>query len=63
MVQNMEDEPIRKTLTLPLPVWRQIDQLRREAPGPVPSASEVVRWLIREALEARTRAARKAAST
>jgi Arc/MetJ-type ribon-helix-helix transcriptional regulator len=51
--------PIRKTLTLPLQVWQQIDQIRREAHGSVPSESAVVRDLIREALEARVSAPRR----
>jgi Arc/MetJ-type ribon-helix-helix transcriptional regulator len=51
--------PIRKTLTLPLQVWQQIDQIRRKAHGSVPSESAVVRDLIREALETRAKPARK----
>jgi Arc/MetJ-type ribon-helix-helix transcriptional regulator len=51
--------PIRKTLTLPLQVWQQIDQIRRDAEGSLPSESAVVRDLIREALEARVSAPRK----
>jgi hypothetical protein len=50
----MDNEmPIRKTLTLSAQVWRQIDQIRRQSPYPVPSESAVVRDLIREALLAR----------
>jgi Arc/MetJ-type ribon-helix-helix transcriptional regulator len=50
--------PIRKTLTLPLQVWQQIDQIRRDAEGSVPSESAVVRDLIREALAARAKTTR-----
>jgi hypothetical protein len=48
-----DETPIRKTLTLPLQVWQQIDQIRRQSPYPVPSESAVVRDLILEALHAR----------
>jgi Arc/MetJ-type ribon-helix-helix transcriptional regulator len=55
----MDNEaPIRKTLTLSPTMWRQIDLLRRAAPYPVPAASEIVRDLIREALEARAQTTR-----
>jgi Arc/MetJ-type ribon-helix-helix transcriptional regulator len=52
--------PTRQTLSLPPEIWQQIDRIRRQAPGAVPSTSEVVRTLIREALEARAQAPRKA---
>jgi Arc/MetJ-type ribon-helix-helix transcriptional regulator len=53
------EAPIRKTLTLSPAMWRQIDLLRRAAPYPMPAASEIVRDLLREALEARAQTTRR----
>jgi hypothetical protein len=45
----------RKNITLPDAMWVQINDARREAAGQIPSESEMIRILLREALAARAR--------
>lgn len=47
-------EPVtRKTVVLPDTIWDAINDIRKSSPGFVPSEAEVVRTLLREAIEAR----------
>ncbi len=47
-------EPLkRKSLILPEAMWAEIDAARRATPGGLPSEMEMVRRLLREALDAR----------
>lgn len=45
----------RKTLALPEALWGELDIERRLAPGRMPSETEMVRTLLREAIDARLR--------
>jgi hypothetical protein len=47
-------QPLRKSITLPHPLWDAIDVARRGSLGRVPSEAEMVRVLLREALAARS---------
>ena len=46
----------RKSMTLPDSIWAAIDDMRRSWPGAVPSEVDVVRTLLREAIDARAKA-------
>lgn len=41
----------RKSVTLPDSLWAEIDEVRRSAPGRVPSEAEALRQVIRAGLD------------
>lgn len=47
----------RKSMTLPDSIWDAINDVRKSTPGRVPAEAEVIRVLLREALDARRAAA------
>jgi Arc/MetJ-type ribon-helix-helix transcriptional regulator len=49
-------EPVtRKSVTLPNSLWAAISEARKDFGGHIPSEAEVIRILLREALDARAR--------
>ncbi len=47
------ERPVRNSVILDAAMWAEIEAERRAAPGEVPSKMEMVRRLLREALDAR----------
>lgn len=47
------ERPVRNSVILDAEMWAEIEAARRSAAGAVPSKMEMVRRLLREALDAR----------
>jgi hypothetical protein len=57
------EETARKSLTLAIALWAELNEERKRSEGAVPSETDLIRALLREALDARSAARKRKAKS